>query len=63
MEQQLLEQLAEQTSAEKSAQRTAADAKALRGTIQQKEAALTEAAAALERTQAEHEAAQVRGKA
>lgn len=61
LEQQLLDRLAEQTSAEKSAQRTVADTKAVRGVLRAKEAALEEAQAALGRTQAEHDAAQVGG--
>ena len=59
LEQQLLDQLAEQTSVEKSAQRTVADTKALRASIQQKEAQLQDLQAQLEKMQGDYESTQV----
>jgi hypothetical protein len=60
LEQQLLDQLAEQTSAEKSARRTVHDTKALRASIQQKEAQLQDLQAQLDKMQAEYDSTRVR---
>ncbi|GAB4817322.1 hypothetical protein N2152v2_004368 [Parachlorella kessleri] len=59
LEQQLLDQLAEQTSAEKSAQRTVADTKALRASIQQKEAQLQDLQGQLDKMQGDYDSTQV----